>query len=51
MVFGAHLHITGLKAPEGGMGIEYLNYLSPPGGRSMPVNTRPNDLWYWQVQD
>ena len=49
MVFGAHLHITGLKAPEGGMGIEFLNYLSPPDGRPMPVDTRPNDLWYWQM--
>jgi len=49
MVFGAHLHITGLKAPEGGIGIEFLNYLSPPGGRPMPVDTRPNDLWYWQM--
>ena len=49
MVFGAHLHITGMKAPAGGMGIEFLNYLSPPGGRPMPVDTRPNDLWYWQM--
>jgi catechol 2,3-dioxygenase-like lactoylglutathione lyase family enzyme len=49
MVFGAHVHITGLKAPESGMGIEFLNYLSPPGGRPMPVDTRPNDLWYWQM--
>jgi catechol 2,3-dioxygenase-like lactoylglutathione lyase family enzyme len=49
MVFGAHLHITGLQAPGGGMGIEFLNYLSPPGGHPMPVDTRPNDLWYWQM--
>jgi catechol 2,3-dioxygenase-like lactoylglutathione lyase family enzyme len=49
MVFGAHVRITGLKAPEGGTGIEFLNYLSPPGGRPMPVDTRPNDLWYWQT--
>jgi catechol 2,3-dioxygenase-like lactoylglutathione lyase family enzyme len=49
MVFGAHLHITGLKAPDGGVGIEFLNYLSPPGGRPIPVDTRPNDLWYWQM--
>jgi catechol 2,3-dioxygenase-like lactoylglutathione lyase family enzyme len=49
MVFGAHLHITGLQAPKGGMGIEFLNYLSPPGGRPMPVDTHPNDLWYWQM--
>jgi len=49
MVFGAHLHITALQAPGGGMGIEFLNYLSPPGGRPMPVDTHPNDLWYWQM--
>jgi catechol 2,3-dioxygenase-like lactoylglutathione lyase family enzyme len=49
MVFGAHLLITGLQAPEGGMGIEFLDYLSPLGGRPMPVDTRPNDLWYWQM--
>ncbi len=49
MVFGAHLHITGLKAPAGGMGIEFLNYLSPPGGRLMQVDSHPNDLWYWQT--
>jgi len=49
MVFGARLRITGLKASEGGMGIECLNYLSPPGGRPMPVDTRPNDLWYWHM--
>src|SRR5215469_138179 len=49
MVFGAHLHITGLQAPEGGMGIEFLNYLSPLGGRPMPLDSRPNDLWYWQM--
>jgi len=48
-VFGAHLHITGLKAPEGGISIEFLHYLSPPGGRPMPVDSRPNDLWYWQI--
>src|SRR5215469_1666292 len=49
MVFGAHLHITRLKAPGGGMGIEFLNYQSPPGGRPVPLDTRPNDLWYWQM--
>jgi catechol 2,3-dioxygenase-like lactoylglutathione lyase family enzyme len=48
-VFGAHLHITGLKARGGGIGIELLNYLSPPGGRPMPADSRPNDLWYWQI--
>jgi catechol 2,3-dioxygenase-like lactoylglutathione lyase family enzyme len=49
MMFGARLHITGLQAPDGGIGVECLNYLSPPGGRPMPADTRPNDLWYWQM--
>jgi len=49
MLFGARLHITGLKAPEGGMGIECLKYLAPPGGRPVPLDSRPYDLWHWQM--
>lgn len=49
MVFGAHLQITGLTAPGGGPGVEFLAYLAPPGGRPMPADTRPNDLWHWQI--
>ena len=30
-VFGARLHITGLRA-EHGPGIEFLEYITPPGG-------------------
>lgn len=45
-VEGARLHISGLKAPTG-VGIEFLEYLEPRDGRSLPV--RPNDLLHWQT--
>lgn len=45
-VFGAHLLITGLKA-RGGFGIEFLEYLAPPGGRPYPADSQPTDLWHW----
>ncbi|GAB4514869.1 MAG: hypothetical protein OHK0046_17560 [Anaerolineae bacterium] len=48
MVFGAHLEITGLKARQG-IGLEFLRYLSPPGGRPMPEDTDISDLWAWQT--
>lgn len=47
-VFGAHLLITGLKAGEG-FGLEFLDYLSPPGGRPYPADSRPTDLWHWHT--
>jgi catechol 2,3-dioxygenase-like lactoylglutathione lyase family enzyme len=53
-VFGARLLITGLRAKQG-MGIEFLHYLAPPGGRPFPPGSRPSDLWHWhsalQVRD
>lgn len=48
-VFGARLRITGLTAPEGGIGIEFLEYLAPHTGRPASVDTRTNDLWHWHV--
>jgi catechol 2,3-dioxygenase-like lactoylglutathione lyase family enzyme len=47
-VFGAHLLITGLKAAEG-VGLEFLDYLAPPGGRPYPADSRPTDLWHWHT--
>jgi catechol 2,3-dioxygenase-like lactoylglutathione lyase family enzyme len=47
-VFGARLKITAMRAASG-PGIEFLEYLAPRNGRSMPTDTRPNDLWHWQV--
>ncbi|MFP4323739.1 MAG: VOC family protein [Anaerolineales bacterium] len=47
-VFGCRVHITGWNA-AGGIGIEFLDYLTPIDGRRMPANTRPNDLWHWET--
>ncbi|NJO73733.1 MAG: glyoxalase [Leptolyngbyaceae cyanobacterium RM1_406_9] len=47
-VFGARLQISGLRAPAG-MGIEFLEYLTPPDGRPLPNDARANDLIGWQT--
>jgi catechol 2,3-dioxygenase-like lactoylglutathione lyase family enzyme len=47
-VFGARLRITALRAASG-PGVELLEYLAPRTGRPMPVDTRSNDLWHWQI--
>src|SRR6266567_3244367 len=47
-VFGARLHITGLRA-EHGPGIEFLEYITPPGGRALPENAKANDLIFWDT--
>lgn len=47
-VQGARLHITGLKALAGPR-IEFLEYLAPKDGRSLPGNARTNDLLHWQT--
>ena len=47
-VFGARLQISGLKADKG-MGIEFLEYLAPPGGRPFPNDVRANDLLHWET--
>jgi len=48
-VFGAHLRITALRG-ERGMGVEFLEYLTPSGGRPAPLDTRADDLWHEQIQ-
>ncbi|HRI13054.1 MAG TPA: VOC family protein [Verrucomicrobiota bacterium] len=48
-VFGVRLRITALRA-ERGPGLELLEYLTPPGGRSMPADARVNDLLAWRVR-
>ena len=48
-VFGARLHITGLKA-QSGPGVEFLAYLAPTDGRTTPIDSRVNDLWHWQTE-
>lgn len=48
-VFGARLRITALRAPKG-PGIEFLEYITPPGGRPIPADRRPHDLSFWIVR-
>jgi len=47
-MFGAHLLITGLKAMSG-FGVEFLDYLAPPGGRNYPSDSKASDLWHWHT--
>jgi len=47
-VFGARLQITGLQA-QAGFGIEFLDYIAPPGGRPYPKDSSPLDLWHWHT--
>jgi catechol 2,3-dioxygenase-like lactoylglutathione lyase family enzyme len=48
-VFGAKLHITGLRTREDGIAVEFLEYLAPRDGKPFPKDTRSNDLWHWQT--
>lgn len=48
-VFGAKLHITGLRAREDGIGVEFLEYLAPRDGKPFPNDTKSSDLWHWQT--
>jgi catechol 2,3-dioxygenase-like lactoylglutathione lyase family enzyme len=47
-VQGAKLHISGLRS-RSGPGIEFLEYLEPQDGRSLPTDAKPNDLSHWQT--
>jgi catechol 2,3-dioxygenase-like lactoylglutathione lyase family enzyme len=47
-VVGARLRITALRAADG-LGIEFLQYLAPSGGRPYPADARPTDLLHWQT--
>jgi catechol 2,3-dioxygenase-like lactoylglutathione lyase family enzyme len=46
-VFGARLHITGLRASTG-PGIEFLEYLTPRNGRPA-VGIESNDIAHWET--
>src|SRR6266699_651380 len=47
-VFGAHLHITGMRS-DAGPGIEFLEYLTPRDGRPRPADIHANDIVHWQT--
>jgi len=48
-VFGARVRITALRAPGGGMGVEFLEYVAPSDGRPTPPDTQANDLWHGYI--
>ncbi len=48
-VFGARLHITGLRTKEDGIAVEFLEYTAPRDGKPFPGDTRSSDLWHWQT--
>jgi catechol 2,3-dioxygenase-like lactoylglutathione lyase family enzyme len=48
-VRGARVRITALRAPRGGIGVEFLEYLAPRDGRPAPADKRANDLVHWQT--
>lgn len=48
-VFGARLHITGLRTEQDGIAVEFLEYLAPTDGRPFPSDTRSSDLWHWET--
>jgi len=47
-VFGAHLHITGMRT-DSGPGVEFLEYLTPRDGRPRPADVHANDIVHWQT--
>ncbi|MCC7307545.1 MAG: VOC family protein [Acidobacteria bacterium] len=48
-VFGAKLHITGLRTKDDGIAVEFLEYKAPTDGRPYPKDSRSNDIWHWQT--
>ncbi|HVE55376.1 MAG TPA: VOC family protein [Pyrinomonadaceae bacterium] len=48
-VFGARLHITGLRTAQDGIAVEFLEYTAPRDGKPFPADTRSDDLWHWQT--
>ena len=47
-VEGAKLHISGLRS-SANPSIEFLEYLEPKDGRSLPSDAKSNDLLHWQT--
>lgn len=48
-VFGARLHITGLRTSKDGIAVEFLEYVAPRDGRPFPRDTRGSDIWHWET--
>jgi catechol 2,3-dioxygenase-like lactoylglutathione lyase family enzyme len=48
-ISGVQVQVSSLKASSG-LGIELLEYLEPNQGRSIPIDTRANDLWFGYIE-
>ncbi len=48
-VFGARLHITGLKTKADGIAVEYLEYTAPRDGKPFPAAARTSELGHRQT--
>ena len=46
---GAHLRITSLRGANG-VGVEFLEYLAPTDGRSLPSDAQVSDLPTWRIR-
>lgn len=46
---GARARVTGLAPKMGPPGVEFLEYELPSAGRPFPMDSRPTDLWHWQM--
>jgi len=46
---GARARVTGLATKISPLGVEFLEYQQPIGGRPIPTDSRPTDLWHWQT--
>lgn len=47
---GAVVRVTGLRPDSAeGPGLEFLQYVAPPGGRPAPIDLRPNDVLHMRV--
>jgi hypothetical protein len=44
----AHVLIASLRV-DCGIGIELLDYVTPTSGRSIPADSRPDDIASWQT--
>jgi catechol 2,3-dioxygenase-like lactoylglutathione lyase family enzyme len=47
-LFGARLRITALRVAKG-PGIEFIEYITPPGGRELPADASASDLIFWRI--
>ena len=47
-LFGAHLRITSLRGPDG-IGVEFLEYVTPRDGRPAPANSSAADLGHHET--